>query len=487
MGQEEISRLPSPGGSVSDATLHLQKLERIAPPSMLVDEAHHAIHLSENAGRFLRPPGDPVTTDASDLVREEFRFHLRAALDRAFERNESTLTMPILAKLDGQPHRVYLHVKPVREGGDPARHALVLFIEGEAAEQATEVSPKVFDGHPATSVDVIKCRRAEENARESHQRLEQEVRLVELSRAPIFVWDFDDGITQWNRGSEELYGYSRKEALGKPKEKLLKTVVPGSSFEALRQTLLEKGHWSGELRHTTKGGQVLTVECQVELLPLGGRRLVLEGTRDVTELKRRERRRQLLLGELGHRVKNTLAVVQSLARQTLRTADSNEDFAERFEGRLSALAAAHKLLVESDWRGAELGALALSQLEAYGGTDRQRLRVEGENVMLPPDIATPFGLVLHELATNAAKYGAFATADGQVILTWKLRNTGRHLIVSWRERGGPPVKPPEKQGFGGVLIEKSLPGATVRREFQPDGVLCTIDIELPETPQDDAV
>lgn len=343
-----------------------------------------------------------------------------------------------------------------------------------------------IDGIVATFVDITERRRAEENARESKQRLEQEMRLVELSRSPIFVWDFDDGISQWNRGSEELYGYSREEVLGKQKESLLKTVVPGSSFDALRQTLLEKGHWSGELRHTTKEGRVLTVESQIELLPLGDRRLVLESTRDVTELKHWERRRQLLLGELSHRVKNTLAVVQSLARQTLRAADSNEDFVERFEGRLSALAASHKLLVASDWRGAELGALALSQLEAYGGTDRQRLRIEGESVALPPDIATPFGLVLHELATNAAKYGAFSTADGQVLLTWKLRNNGRHLVVTWEERGGPPVKPPEKQGFGGVLIERSLPGGAVRREFRPDGIVCTIEIELPETPQDDA-
>ncbi|ASY66611.1 Chemotaxis protein methyltransferase CheR (plasmid) [Sinorhizobium sojae CCBAU 05684] len=337
-----------------------------------------------------------------------------------------------------------------------------------------------IDGVVATFVDVTDRRRAEEIARESKQRLDQEMRLVELSRSPIFVWDFDDGIQQWNRGSEELYGYSRDEALGKQKEKLLKTVVPGSSFEALRQTLLEKGYWSGELRHTTKDGQVLTVESHIELQPLGDRRLVLEGTRDVTELKRWEHRRQLLLSELSHRVKNTLAVVQSLARQTLRTAHSSEDFVELLNGRLTALANAHKLLVESEWRGAELGMLAFSQLEAYIGGDRQRLRIEGESVMLPPDIATPFGLVLHELATNAAKYGALAVANGQVALSWKLGSEGRRLSVTWREIGGPPVKPPEEQGFGGVLIEKSLPGATVRRDFRLDGIVCTIDIELPD-------
>ena len=109
---------------------------------------------------------------------------------------------------------------------------------------------------------------------------------MELSRSPIFVWDFDSGIMQWNRGSEELYGYSRQEAIGKRKEMLLQTSVPGSSFDELRQSLLEHGTWSGQLLHRTKDGRVLTVESQIELVPVGERRLVLESTRDVTDQKR---------------------------------------------------------------------------------------------------------------------------------------------------------------------------------------------------------
>ncbi|MCA1367396.1 PAS domain-containing protein [Bradyrhizobium sp. BRP14] len=345
-----------------------------------------------------------------------------------------------------------------------------------------------IDGVVATFVDITERREAEEAVRQSEQRLDQEMRLVELSRSPIFVWEYDGGVTQWNRGSEQLYGYTKEEALGKRKNKLLKTVVPGASFEALRQSLLEKGRWSGELRHTTKDGRVLTVDSHLELMPLGDRRLVLESTRDITDEKRWERRRQLLLGEMSHRVKNTLAVVQSLARQTLRTADSSEDFVERFDGRLSALASSHKLLVDSEWAGAELAALALSQLEAYAGRDPRRLKIEGEPVTLTPDIATPFGLALHELATNAAKYGALSTPQGRVTLRWKLNhgNNGRRLTVVWRERGGPPVEPPTRQGFGGVLIEKGLPGAVVHRDFEGEGVVCTMEIELPEIPENAA-
>jgi two-component system CheB/CheR fusion protein len=110
-------------------------------------------------------------------------------------------------------------------------------------------------------------------------------------------------------------------------------VVPGGSFDAVRKSLLETGTWSGELLHRTRSGRVLTIDSRVELVPLGQRRLVLESTRDVTDQKRWERRRQLLLGELSHRVSNTLAVVQSMARQTLRTTKSNTEFVELFEGR----------------------------------------------------------------------------------------------------------------------------------------------------------
>ena len=261
----------------------------------------------------------------------------------------------------------------------------------------------------------------------------------------------------------------------------MKTAVPGASVDIVHQALLEHGTWSGEILHRTKDGQILTVESQIELVAIGERRLVLESTRDVTEQKRWERRRQLLLSELTHRVSNTLAVVSSMARQTLRTAGTPEDFVELFEGRVLALARAHNLLVEARWQGTELSNLARLQLAAYVGDDPQRLRIQGDPVVLPPDLATPFGLVLHELATNAAKYGALSAEPGTVLLSWTLEAaSARRLKVTWAELGGPPVTPPKRTGFGGSLIERSLPGAVVRREFRREGLMCTIEVELPE-------
>ena len=210
---------------------------------------------------------------------------------------------------------------------------------------------------------------------------------------------------------------------------------------------------------------------------------MLESTRDITESRTSEQRQRLLMGELTHRVRNILAVIQAIARHTLRSSPAKEDFVERFEGRLAALAGAHTLLVQSDWRGADLGDLAHQQLEAYIAENPDRLRIQGEPILLPADIATPFGLVLHELATNAAKYGALTNSVGSVAVTWTVSagNNPRRLRFVWKETNGPAPNRPASRGFGTTLIESAIPGAQVQRAFEPDGFTCTIELPVPES------
>jgi two-component system, chemotaxis family, CheB/CheR fusion protein len=238
------------------------------------------------------------------------------------------------------------------------------------------------------------------------------------------------------------------------------------------------------LKHRTKDGRELTIESRIILETVGGQQLALESTRDVTERKAWETQQRLLLRELTHRVKNTLTVVQSIAHQTRRFSKSYEEFTDRLDGRLAALAAAHSLLVDSDWRGADLAMLAHKQFEPYVGGNPDRVRITGEPVFLPADLATPFGLVFHELATNAAKYGSFSRRAGTVDLGWSLetRNGQPLLTVTWRERRGPKTTEPKAKGFGSELIERAIPNATVRREFAFGGVICTIDVQLPKAP-----
>jgi two-component system, chemotaxis family, CheB/CheR fusion protein len=190
----------------------------------------------------------------------------------------------------------------------------------------------------------------------------------------------------------------------------------------------------------------------------------------------------MLLRELSHRVNNTLAVVQAIARQTLRHAPSDGDFVARFDGRLAALSRAHNLLVESDWHGANLKELARSQLEAHTADSSDRIRIEGEPVLLPTDLATPFALVLHELATNALKYGSLARPGGTVHISWTIapQHGARVLQLVWEEQGGPPVRSTQRTGLGSMLIDTAIPGAKVHREVLATGLRCTIDAPLPD-------
>jgi two-component system CheB/CheR fusion protein len=206
-------------------------------------------------------------------------------------------------------------------------------------------------------------------------------------------------------------------------------------------------------------------------------------------LREGEARQRLLLSELTHRVRNILAVIQAIARHTLSADQQNKALIDRFEGRLSALANTHTLLVQSDWTGADLAELARQELAAYKPQRPDRLRIEGEPVLLSADMATPFGLVLHELATNAAKHGALSNRKGNVAVTWGLsrRNNVTTLRFEWKESGGPAMREPASPGFGSTLIESAIPGGQVKREFRGDGLLYVIEVPLPEPEQDGAM
>jgi two-component system CheB/CheR fusion protein len=199
------------------------------------------------------------------------------------------------------------------------------------------------------------------------------------------------------------------------------------------------------------------------------------------QLKQQDRRQSVLLDELSHQVKNTLSVVQAIAHQTARNG-SNEDFVTLFDARLAALASGHNLLMQSNWQGADLAVLARHQLEPFRSDGANRVTMEGQSVLLPPDLATPLGLILHELATNAAKHGALSVANGVVELNWRTSalNGRRMLTIAWQEKNGPAVNSPITMGRGSKLIEQAIPGATVKRDFHPDGLRCTVQVPLPD-------
>ncbi|CAO3435702.1 sensor histidine kinase [Azospirillum endophyticum] len=221
---------------------------------------------------------------------------------------------------------------------------------------------------------------------------------------------------------------------------------------------------------------------------------------NITDRKRAEERQLLLLEELNHRVKNTLAMVQSIAKQTLRTAPSVEVFPDAFQSRLRALAQAHDLLTRRHWQGASLSEIAALTLEPH--VHAGRVRVAGPPVNLTTGVAVSLHLAFHELATNAAKYGALSSESGRIDLDWEIAprptslalaaasqtGTGHSscgstnaLVLRWRESGGPPVVPPTRRGFGSRLIERGLAHeleGDVALAFDPAGVRCRLVIPL---------
>ena len=206
---------------------------------------------------------------------------------------------------------------------------------------------------------------------------------------------------------------------------------------------------------------------------------------DVTEQHRQQRHLRLMVDELNHRVKNTLAIVQSIAHQTFRHLDLPAEARRAFEERLAALANAHSLLTRESWESAELADVAAEACAAHMGSEG-RVIIDGPSLRITPKTAVTIAMALHELSTNAAKYGALSTERGQVRLSWTLAGrSGPRLHLRWEERGGPPVARPTRRGFGSRMIEQALAAelqGEVRMAFLPSGLICEIDAPLPEKP-----
>ena len=199
------------------------------------------------------------------------------------------------------------------------------------------------------------------------------------------------------------------------------------------------------------------------------------------EREKGEEQRQLLINELNHRVKNTLASVQSIALQTLRGASSLQEAREALSDRLVALAKAHDMLTRESWEGAELHDIVAGAISAHGGPNR--FVIKGPPVWLTPALSLSLALALHELATNAAKYGALSNENGSVAISWEVADPlgEPRLTLRWAERGGPPVQPPTRQGFGSRLIQRSLSaeiGGTATVDYAPQGLVCVMQAPI---------
>ncbi len=336
----------------------------------------------------------------------------------------------------------------------------------------------MIDGVVITFIDITERKHAEEG-------LARLAAIVESSLDAIIAMAPDGTITTWNAGAERMYGYTGEEAVGSSLSLILSPEKKGEL-----RTVIERGRRPRvgepiEMERVAKDGRRLIVASTVSpVRNAAGKVIALSAIeRDVTERKHAEERQHMLVAELNHRVKNTLATVLSLLRQSLRHSSSIKEFSQAFEGRIRALAKSHDLLAASNWAGVDLEALVVTALAPYRERG-DRVVVSGDAVTMNAAAALLFGMILHELATNAAKYGALSNERGQVEVAWMKNARTKQLNLTWGEKNGPRgAEPGRAKGFGMTLIERGLAHelkGDAKFDFRDGGLRCTLEVPLSE-------
>nr|WP_250812551.1 PAS domain S-box protein [Neorhizobium tomejilense] len=304
--------------------------------------------------------------------------------------------------------------------------------------------------------------------------------IIASSNDAILGIDLAMTITSWNASAEALYGYKADEVVGKsvlilvPEDRLdeepalLARVRAGlrvEPYETMRRH--KKGHLVDVLLSVSpifdSAGQII-----------GASKIA----HDISAKKEAERLQSVLISELHHRVKNVFATVIAIARQTFGKDSGDRDAVSAFEARLSAMAHAHDLLAQGDWQRAELTAVVEQAISPYSS---ESFEITGVPVFLPQRAVASVSLALHELSTNAAKYGALSVPSGTVSISWTYNDETAALSLRWQERGGPPVVPPARKGFGSRLIERLLAAEMNGHStiiYNPEGVICEIEAHI---------
>ncbi len=324
--------------------------------------------------------------------------------------------------------------------------------------------------------DMTERRRAEE----ANARL---AAIVTSTTDAIISFAAEDGrILSWNRGAEELFGYSEAEALGGPVGLLVPPDLPDGDPTGVFHSAMDgmRVHEHETVRVAKSGERIPVSVTASRMFAPDGRVIGVAAIfRDLRQRKAAEARQALLAREVDHRAKNALAVVQAALRLTPKL--DTQTYAAAVEGRVKALARAQTLLADGHWDGADLHALVRGELKPFAGS--QRAELDGPHTTLPPTVAQPLAMAVHELATNAVKHGALSAPGGRVTVTWWLESgQSRELRLRWAESGGPHVDgPPTRRGFGSRVMEGTVQGqlgGVVSHRWEASGLVCEMAVPL---------
>jgi two-component system, chemotaxis family, CheB/CheR fusion protein len=520
----------------------LRIAERYAPAYVITDENFQVLHFSGRAGRYIEPTAGTATLDLLGLVHRDLRLELRSALNRALETNEAAHVEQIELGLNDDRVLVDVTVEPVPDGAGAHRHFIVLFKDGplrvidnpgnntnalvrtehverleselRATRERLQATIEELDStneelkssnkeYQSLNEELQSANEELETSREEMQSVNEELttvndekahRVQELTRATSDLRNFlestqiatvfldnDLKVMNFTPAITELLHLVETD-VGRPISHIKARIPIEELYDDVRRVLRTLGSIERELTAPDSGTRYI-----VRILPYGSIDNFNAGVVitfiDVTAITKAEERQRFLLSELQHRVRNTLGVVRSIARRSAETSDSVEDYAAHLDGRLNAFARTQSLVTRDPDAGVDLEYLVVEELLGYRAREGEQIRVGGPAVRLQPKAAETFALAIHELATNAIKYGALSKPEGRIDIAWRVKDgpDPAELIFDWRETGGPTVAQPKRKGFGSELLEKTVPfelKGTTTLSYNGSGLHCTITIPL---------
>ncbi|MBR0719580.1 CheR family methyltransferase [Bradyrhizobium liaoningense] len=516
--------------------------ERYAPAYVITDDNFQILHFSGRTGRYIEPTAGAASLDLLQLVHRDLRLELRTALGRAAETNEPARAEHVQLGVNGHRVVVDIAVEPIQEGAAGHRNFVVLFKDGPApAADAPEGNPSTLvrtehverleselratrERLQATIEELESTNEELKSSNEEYQSLNEELQSAneELETSREELQSVNEELTTVNgelahrvqeltRATSDLKNFLESTQIatvfldndlkvmnftpaitqilhlvetdvGRPIAHIKARIPIEELYDDVRRVLRTLASAERELATPDSGTRYI-----VRILPYRSIDNFIAGVVvnfiDVTAITRAEERQRLLLAELQHRVRNTLGVVRSIARRSADTSATVEEYAAHLDGRLNAFARTQALVTRDPEGGVDLEYLVVEELLAYNAREGEQMRVSGPAVRFQPKAAETFALAIHELATNALKYGALGQPSGRLEISWRVDETAEspQLLFEWREWGGPQVAPPPRKGFGTELLERTLAfelkGQTTI-SFNPSGLQCLIAIPL---------
>nr|WP_205520880.1 CheR family methyltransferase [Propylenella binzhouense] len=539
---------PAPVRSQSDGQLAQRAeriVEQYAPAYVITTEDFQVLHFSARTGRYIEPTAGAATLDLLNLVHRDLRLELRALLMKAGEEDKAVHAERIKMRVSGHTTLlVDIAVEPIRNSAQGVRNFVVVFKDGlvlpeggadlsavpghlrdehvlrleselrltrerlqatiEELETANEELKSSNEEYQSLNEELQSANEELETSREELQSVNEELttvnselasRVHDLTRAtsdlknflestqiPTLFLDNDLKVMNFTPASTELFHLVETD-IGRPIAHIKSRIAFEELQDDVRRVLRTLNSVERSIENPATGARYI-----VRILPDRSIDNFIAGVVvtfvDVTALKRSEERQRLLLSELQHRVRNTLGVVRSIAHRTAETSDSVEDFAMHLDGRINALARVQAAVTRDPVAGVSLDTMVADELVGYAAHEGEQVAISGPPIRLQPKAAEMLGLAVHELATNAVKYGALRQPHGKIRIAWALGGEGgeRTLAFDWSESCPDPVdSAPKRHGFGMELLEKTLEyelSAKASLDFRKEGLHCRIEMPV---------